>query len=148
MLIEERKPINVNLSAEIERQIKAFERSGGRIEVVPIGRGKDSEVNLSERDRVALGVFDTKTPVYDESKRRGQKSISDREEREAAFQVDFAEWQLNRHKYKYITATMSTSAFCFRKVIDNNNYQFSSRRLSDVVKYRDDFCKENGICLA
>lgn len=148
MLIEERKPMRVNLSAEIERQTEEFKRRGGRIDHVPIGRGKDSEVNLSERDRVALGVFDTKTTGDAESRRRGQKSISDREEREAAFQVDFAEWQLNRRKYKYITATMSTSAFCFRKVIDNNNYQFSSRRLADVVKYRDEFCKENGICLA
>jgi hypothetical protein len=51
MLIEERKPmrenpslsLRVNLSAEIDRQTKAFERSGGRIEVVPIGKSGECE---------------------------------------------------------------------------------------------------------
>jgi hypothetical protein len=67
---------------------------------------------------------------------------------EVQFQKDIEEHKTNKEKYKYITPKSVGVGFKCEIKLKNIRYTKSGKLLANVVKYRDEFCRENGICLA
>lgn len=157
MLIEERKPmrenpslsLRVNLSAEINRQIKEFERSGGRIEVVPIGKSGEFEATSSIRISMAEKRIKVAKAKEADKKASGLVVNPPKASRdpysmyrdEVQFQKELEEFKSNREKYKYITPKTVGVGFRFEFGRGGKRYNKSSKTLEQIVKYRDDFLR-------
>lgn len=161
MLIEERKPLRENpslmtndqLRAELAWQTEQYLRRGGIIESVPVGRSGECESSIrvimaEKRVKAAKASKLAEKPikVVKESKisRDPYSMFLD----EKNFEVEKEEYRKNKHLYKYIQIKTTGVGFRFEVKLKTLRYNKSAKLLADVVKYRDDFCRENGICLA